>query len=170
MAHVPALSDLGPVAAAYVEYAPRLRQRMRAVLRDEAAAEDIVQEAFARLVVQVRVGPTPENLGGWLHRVGMNLVVSGARRDRTARVNAHRLLLGGDGPASPESTAEHRELLQRLSTAFAALEPPDRLAIELAARGLSRAEMARQLGRTEVATRAMLSRARNKLRVRLQGA
>lgn len=167
MSQTRALSDLGPVAAAYVEHAPLLRQRMRRVVRDDAAAEDVVQEAFARLVIQFRDGPIPDNVGGWLHRVGMNLVVSGARRAGTARRNASRLAVR-DAPASPEATVESRDLLRRVGSALADMDPVDRSAIELAARGLSRADMARRLGRTEEATRALLCRARSKLRASLQ--
>jgi RNA polymerase sigma-70 factor (ECF subfamily) len=167
MADVFTRSDRGPVAAAYEEHAPGLRQRIRRALRDDAAAEDVVQEAFVRLVVQVQTGPMPENIGGWLHRVAMNLVASSARRARTARLNAPRLLRH-DQPVSPETSAEQHELVDRLSVAVAGLTPADRFAIELAARGIRRAEMARRLGRTEEATRALLSRARSKLRAELQ--
>lgn len=156
------------ITMAYATHAVGLRQRFQRATFDDGLAEDLLQEAFARLCVQVQNGRTPDNIGGWLHRVGMNVLASEARRDRTARRNAERVR-APRGAESPEDSAEHRDLSRRLSIALAALEPADRTAILLAARGTSRAEMAVHLGRSEEATRALLCRARSKLRVSLCG-
>ena len=154
------------VAAAYETHATELRGRFRRATFDDGVADDLLHEAFARLCVQTRVGPVPDNIGGWLHRVGMNLLASDARRAGTARRNAPRIA-PVNRDQSPEETAEHRELSRRMTVALAALEPADRIAILLAAGGTSRAEMAQRLGRSEEATRALLCRARSKLRVSL---
>ena len=54
------------VERAYTEHHGALRRRLTAVTRDPATAEDIVQEAFLRLVIEIRAVGVPDNVGGWL--------------------------------------------------------------------------------------------------------
>ncbi len=51
------------VAEAYDESATRLRAFALRATRDPAGADDLVQEAFLRLVVEVRSGRQPDNMG-----------------------------------------------------------------------------------------------------------
>lgn len=49
------------------QHYPSVRRKLFALIRDEAAAEDLAQETFLRLY---RNPPDqPEAIGGWLHRV-----------------------------------------------------------------------------------------------------
>src|SRR3954454_6226407 len=56
----------------------------RAATGDDEAAEDVLQEAFLRLIREVASGRRPQNPHAWLFRVATNLVISQARRTRTA--------------------------------------------------------------------------------------
>jgi DNA-directed RNA polymerase specialized sigma24 family protein len=69
--------------------------------RDREAAEDLVHEAFVRLVVEVDAGRTPRSIRAWLYRVVANLAVS---RGRRATVAERQLgaLLAGQTDAGPE--------------------------------------------------------------------
>lgn len=154
------------VAAMYDAHAARLRRLLVTVTRDPSLAEDVAQEAFLRLIREVQAGRIPDNVGGWLTRVAVNLVASGARHAAVARrldvqaaPIAHEL--------SPEAVAEHREGAEALLVALSALDSADRHVILLAAHGHSRSEMARREGRTVLATRTHLCRARAKLRTGL---
>ncbi len=69
--------------------------------RDPEGAEDLVQDAFLRLLVEVEAGRTPDNIGAWLHRVVTNAAISRARRAIVFRKFAS-LLVVRDGPARPE--------------------------------------------------------------------
>ena len=158
--------DASLVAASYEVHSGRLRRLLVTVTRDPSLAEDLAQEAFLRLIREVQAGRIPDNVGGWLNRVALNLVASGARHVAVAR----RL----DGQAapirhepSPEIAAEHRERADALLAALSALDSADRDVILFAARGHSRSEMASRDGRTVSAMRTHLCRARAKLRMGL---
>jgi len=138
----------------------------RAIERDPQTAEDVVSETFVRLVEEVRHGRTPAQPRAWLHRVAANLVVDHGRRRQSFQRFAGRLL--DRGTAEPADTRilgseTHRELRAALAT----LPAEARVALMLAAHGFTGREVADALGRTELATRSLMWRARASLRERL---
>ena len=136
------------------------------VTRDAAAAEDIVQEAFLRLVRESRAGRHPDNARAWLYRVVVNLARTRARR----RVVADRwrgLFANRDVERSPEDDLVGREGAAILGAAVASLPTDARMAFLLATDGHSGHEVAILMGRSEGATRNLLWRARRELRSRL---
>ncbi len=137
------------------------------VTRDGAAAEDIVQEAFLRLVRESRAGRHPDNARAWLYRVVVNLGRTRARR----RVVADRwrgLFANRDVARSPEDDIVGREGAANLAALVASLPTDARMAFLLATEGHSGQEVATFLGRSEGATRNLLWRARSELRRRLE--
>jgi RNA polymerase sigma factor (sigma-70 family) len=159
------------VVIAYEAYAPMLRRRFRRATWDDDLAEDLVQEAFARLLVAARAGLLPDNVPGWLSRVGMNAVASGARHAAVVRRTAPRMeaAVRNQGPApTPESAVELSETVGRLNVALGDLSPDARSAVVLAAGGASGQDLARSLGRSQAAARTLLCRARSQLRLQLE--
>jgi RNA polymerase sigma-70 factor, ECF subfamily len=154
------------VAVAYAAHADRLLRGLTALTRDASVAEDLVQDAFVRLAVEVRAGRAPDNMGAWLYRVGVNLVTSRGRRMTVARRNLGAQLPAATHP-SPEATAIDTEMNGLLRTALAELAATDREALVLAAQGYRGPEIARRIGRTDGATRTLLCRARARMRRRL---
>ena len=159
-----------PVQAAFLDayrlHGDGLLRRLRFLTRDGSAAEDLCQEAFGRLYAELREGRPPRDSGAWLHRVARNLVVSRARRVRVA----DRVVSGlrpPDDVASTEDTVLVRERIDDLRRALARLPGDQRSLLLLAADGLSGAQIAAQLGISEVATRTRLHRARLRLRSEL---
>jgi RNA polymerase sigma-70 factor, ECF subfamily len=156
----------GIVEAWYIEHAPALRRRLTTLTRDGDVAEDLTQEAFVRLVIEVRAGRAPDDPGAWLNRVGHNLAMSHGRRVMVADRHRSELVARGVG-ASPErlvvDAAEQREVVD----VVADLPDDDRLALVLAAHGYRGPEIARRLKRTDAATRTLLCRARAKVRDRV---
>ena len=55
---------------------------------DEAAAEDIVHDAFVRLAGQVRDGRTPNHVTAWLYRVVRNMSIDRHRRHQQTQKHA----------------------------------------------------------------------------------
>jgi RNA polymerase sigma-70 factor (ECF subfamily) len=151
------------VSAAFETHREMVYRRALTVTHNEAAAEDVVQDTFARLLIEVRGGRLPENMGGWLHRVATNAVISRARHENVER-RYEPALIRPRVPASPEEAVEQREHARALGDALSALPVVDRTAILLAANGASSADIARHLGRTELAARSVLCRARARLR------
>ncbi len=150
----------------YTEHAARLRGWLTAICRDEAAAEDLTQEAFVRLLREAREGRAPDDAVAWLHRVASNLAMSRGRRISVADRRA------GDLPqpslvSSPEVDAVAAEEAAAVRTAVTELEGDDRDAVILAAHGFRGPEIAERIGRTNGATRTLLCRARAKVREQL---
>jgi RNA polymerase sigma-70 factor, ECF subfamily len=164
----PALAPIGDaiVEAAYVEHHGQLYGHLLSLTRDPAAAEDLAHEAFLRLTREVREGRTPDNIGGWLHRVGSNLVASRARHAKVVDHFAPRLL-DRDVATSPEDEVIRRERDGLIHTALHELSATDRMAVLMAAEGYRGPEIAHVMSRTQAATRTLLCRARSKLRGRL---
>jgi RNA polymerase sigma-70 factor (ECF subfamily) len=138
----------------------------RALVRDPEAAEDLVADAFLRLINEVRAGRAPSEPRGWLYRVVANLVVSRGRRLRTAQRFLSRLIDRRE-QESPEQSLARSEIRGDLLDALATLPRDGRIALVMAARGSSGQEIAAALGKSETATRTALYRARIRLREQL---
>ena len=159
-----------PVAAvaisasdAYGDHGEALRLFLVRYTRDASAAEDLAQEAFLRLLVESTAGRAPTNVRAWLFRVGVNLAASRARRQAVATRHAWALLSRSVAP-SPEEELIDREESRRLTDLLEGLAEHVRVALLLSAEGYSGAEIARTIGRSELATRSLLCRQRSRLR------
>lgn len=159
----PELDHNQALESAYAAHAGNLRRRLTVITRDPASAEDLTQEAFTRLVVEVRAGRIPDDIGAWLHRVGHNLAMSRGRRLAVADRRRCDIARPGNAP-SPETLTLEAERDRGLRDALAELGPTDQRALILAANGYRGPEIARFIGRTDAATRTLLCRARSKLR------
>lgn len=160
------------VEDAYAAYEPEIRGYVASRFGCRVAAEDVVQEAFARLVRETRAGRAPDAIRPWLYRVAHNLAVSELRRPAWEPVEP----VEPDAPARPEPRSpsaevefERWELAPELRDALATLPPPARLSLLMAADGYSGREIASATGRSELAVRALLCRTRRALRELLGG-
>ena len=151
------------VCAAIHDHLPALQRYARSLVRDADEAEDLCQEACVRLLVAARSGQRPDAPGAWLNRIVHNLVVSNARHRAVVQKTASRLVDGQTVPAVDAEVLE-REREAEVLTALAAARPDDRQAILLASDGHRTREIAARLGRSELATRALLCRARARVR------
>lgn len=140
---------------------------VRALVREPALAEDIVSDTFVKLIGEYRAGRPPVEVRAWLFRVASNLVVTSGRRRAVAGRYLHRLIRRGH-----EEAADARILrsarTEELVTALADLPADHRTALLLAAHGFSGREIAVAIDRSEVAVRTLMSRARVRLRERLE--
>jgi RNA polymerase sigma-70 factor (ECF subfamily) len=139
---------------------------LRARTRDEDVAQDCCQEAFARLLGQLRAGRPPDSPAAWLHHVARNLVVSRARH---AQVVA-RAWGPPEQPFGADPTVRmivDRELWVEVEAALRRLPDGERELLVLAAGGQTGAQLAHRLGISLVATRTRLHRARRRLRDQL---
>ena len=150
-------------ANAYADHADALRGHLAAYTRDRSAAEDLLHETFVRLLTELAAGRVPLHLRAWLFRVGINLAASRARHHGVARRRAPELLRRDVVP-SPEDDLIQREAARALAVRLAHLPGDVRAALLLSAHGYSGAEIARHIGRTELATRSLICRHRSRLR------
>jgi RNA polymerase sigma-70 factor, ECF subfamily len=135
--------------------------------RDPSAAEDLLQEAYLRLRREARSGQMPEQARPWLYRVAANLAVSRSRRVVSARRWLERFGMVEHRAAiepPPEAAALRREAGDELVAAMSGISTDARTALLLSAEGFSGVEIAAAIGRSDLATRTLLCRARLRLR------
>jgi RNA polymerase sigma-70 factor (sigma-E family) len=148
------------LADLYAAHAGRLMAFALLVADDHAGAEDLVQEAFARL--HGRALADPGAAEAYLRRTVLNLSRSRLRRLRTAR--RHERSPVATLPAAEESAmdrAEHDEVL----VALRSLSPRQRQAIVLRYRSdLPEPEIAREMGLSAGAVKSHTHRAMTTLR------
>lgn len=157
--------------AALVEtYAGLLFRVSHSVLRSRAEAEDVVQDVFVRVLERRNKLSEIREMRVWLVRIAWNLALDRRRKIRPEQfdVGFAESLVGSHFPAD-----EALDEAQRMAAVLRELErlpKAERHALLLAAvEELGTAEMAEVLGRSESAVRALLFRARTRLRESLGG-
>jgi RNA polymerase sigma-70 factor (ECF subfamily) len=140
------------------ELYPSLRRFAAVVGRADVDPDDLVQEAFTRLLVSRRREDI-RDLGAYLRRTIVNLTKN--ERRRLARGSAmHRRLVVAD-EAAPPSPSDLSDLMR--------LDPVARgLLFLVEIEGATIAEAATAVGCTDPAARMRLSRARRRLRADLE--
>jgi RNA polymerase sigma-70 factor (ECF subfamily) len=140
----------------------------RRMLRDDAEAEDVAQEALLRLwrnAAALELGP-----GGvrpWLRRVASNLCIDRVRARRNTTVTDQ--VPEEAEPAGQVRTLIERELGARVDGALKALPERQRLAITLFHyEGMSQIEVGNVLGISDEAVESLLARARRSLKAALK--
>ena len=154
------------VTAVFLANLPSLERYARSLTRDEDASADVCQEVFIKLLVSARAGQMPDSPAAWMHRVAHNIVVSAARRKSTSERTLDRLS-EPDPHQSTEETVIRRERDAHLRSALTGVRPAQREAMVLAAQGYRADEIGDRLGRTALATRTLLCRARGQLRTQM---
>ena len=133
-----------------------------------ATAEDLTQETYLALAQQIRDGNSPPAPLPWLLRVARNKVVDFYRRqERTAaRITGWSARAEQVPAASPGiDRFADRELIR---AALAGTPPAQRIALVLRyLDGLTVAEIAAELGKSEHAVESLLARGRATLRAHL---
>lgn len=128
------------------------------LLKDRHDAEDLVQDAFARVHSRLKTFEGSSSFYTWLYRIVVNLGIDAMRKHRRDRrvdiedETAREALRGGEelwprcDNADPRVSAERQELKERLQKAFMALPEIHQAVILLReVEGLSYDEIARTL-------------------------
>lgn len=139
----------------------------RRMLRDDAEAEDVAQEAFLRLW---RAGDTLElgsvGIRPWLRRVVSNLCIDRVRAGK--RVTVVDEVPEEIEPPPQLTDLESRETSVRVDSALKNLPERQRLALTLFHyEGLSQVEIGEAMGISDEAVESLLARARRSLKGQL---
>jgi RNA polymerase sigma-70 factor (ECF subfamily) len=149
-------------------YAPLLFRVAHSVLRSQADAEDVVQDAFVRVMEHRAMLPAVREMRVWLVRIAWNLALDRKRRIRPEQMDAMfvQSLVARERPA--DTALDEARRLQQALAAIDRLPRAERAVLLLSAvEELDHAEVAEVLGKSESAVRALLFRARTRLRERL---
>lgn len=139
------------------------------VLRSAAEAEDVVQETFLRTLQHRGTLPAVRDMRVWLTRIAWNLAIDRRRRIRPDQMDqafADSLVAANQRADQILDEAQH---IKAVLDEIEKLPRDERHALLLSSlEELQTAEIAAILGRTESAVRALLFRARTRLRERLK--
>ncbi len=152
------------------EYSALLFRVAHSVLRSRAEAEDAVQDCFVRVLQRRAKLGDVRDMRVWLVRIVWNLALDRRRRLRPEQMDEAfaRTLVGAETPAD-EALGEARRMAMVLRE-IERLPRREREVLLLSAmEELGTAEMAAVLGRSESGTRALLFRARTRLKERIGG-
>lgn len=164
-----ARADEGDLAALYETYRTEVFGFLVRMTHDREAAEELLQDTFIHLIREARAGRMPNDVRPWLYRVATNAAISRSRRGAVWGRLVPRLLDRRE-PALPESEFLRVERNTELHRAMADLPGDARAALLLAAQGFDGHEIAVSIGRSDGATRTLISRSRARLRLVLEAA
>ena len=143
----------------------RVFRTARAILGNDADAQDAAQEAFLRAFRHLESFDPKRDLAAWLYRITVNVCRDVVRRrpgQGTGKIDTDALATRDPGPFEAAALQEQRDLTRR---AIARLPYKERAAITLRdLEGLTTAEVAAALGTTQATVRSQVSAARAKLR------
>ena len=158
---VPLAMDEDAFRAFYERTAPALWAYVSRISGDRALADDLLQEAYYRLLKARDVFETDAHRRNYLYRIATNLVRDTHRRKDTSmvdrRVEVADVAVANEHASLPEERADVQRALGRL-------KPRERALLWLAyAQGSSHREIAGALGLKTGSIKLLLFRARRKM-------
>ena len=152
------------LAELYERHVPASGRLAYLLTGDRAMAEDLVQEAFVRVVGRFRHLRVPDAFEAYLRRTIVNLHTSQLRRRRLERAYLER-----QGRAELSITNPDVDAREELWRAMLALPPRQRAAVVLRFyEDLSERETADALGCSPSAAKSLVARAMQTLRARIE--
>lgn len=172
--------DKAACAECIEQHSPAVYRLALRLMRNEAEAEDVVQETFVSAFKSIDSFEGHSRLSTWLYRIAHNVALMRLRRVQPVLVSVDEPIEGAGGNETPRElfdwcclperdfdTAEARSELER-----AIAELPESLRAVFVLReleGLSTEEAAEALGLSADNVKTRLHRARLRLRERLSG-
>ena len=157
-------------AAAYERHAAEIHAFVLRIVRDPEVAADLVADTFTKLFTEEQAHRTPLLPRPWLYRVAANLATSRGRRVQSALRASSKLQRDARADHAPSAEQEliGRERDAALHRALGQVSLEERTALLLAAAGHDGATVALLIGKSHVATRTLMCRARKRLRAALR--
>ncbi len=141
------------ILALYDEYRPRLYRYMRSMQLGRDQAEEVIQETFMRLTMELLDERGIENVQGWIVRVAHNLAVNLMKKERrpTMVSEASTFLIENraDPASSPEEVYSKKERVRRINAVLATLKPQHRQCFQMRAQGFRYRDISLALGVSE---------------------
>ncbi len=152
------------------------RDRVFALCRHMAGnrddAEDLTQEVFIQAFRHVGSFRAESAFGTWLYRIAANRCMAEARRRRPVFGDVSQIdnVVCLDRGDSPDQQLAHKELVQRVEEAIAALPESQRLLFVLATQvGMKYKDIGQIVDCSEDAVKVRVHRARKRVRDALKG-
>lgn len=152
--------DMQAFSAIYRLYGRACYNLALRILGQPAAAEDMVQDVFVRLIERIGSYRGDAPFGAWLKRMTANAVIDAVRHQAHREVGNEDAVLAATATidVAPEHAIDAWTLLQRL--------PPRARAVVVLSQweGYTHQELAERFGQSESWSKSILSRALNRLK------
>jgi RNA polymerase sigma-70 factor (ECF subfamily) len=157
------------VAGLVQTYSPLLFRVANSILRSPAEAEDVVQDVFVRVLERRDSLDTILDVRVWLVRIAWNLALTRRRRVRPDQMDGEfaERLVGSTVPAD-QAIAEAQRIKAVLYELERLPKSEHHVLLLSAVEELSTAEISAVLSKSESGVRALIFRARTRLRERLK--
>jgi RNA polymerase sigma-70 factor (ECF subfamily) len=150
-------------------YSTLLFRIANSVLRNRTEAEDVVQDAFIRVLEHRLSLPAVRDMRVWLIRIAWNLALDRKRRKRPNQLDETFAESLASTSMAADTAMEEAERFRSVLREIERLPKAERHVLLLSAiEELGTSEIAAVLRRSDSAVRALLSRARARLRERLE--
>ena len=147
---------------------PFLRRSVRRWHRDQADADDLVQDTLVQALAYADLWQAGSDLRAWLYTIMRNRFLAGVNKSARS-VSALREVAAAEPPPAPHAS-ELRLLMRDLGAALRRLSSEQRSAVLLiGVEGKSYAEAAQSMGTSVGAVRSHLSRGRDRLKTAMHG-
>ena len=158
--------DLADLVATYSALLFRVAH---SVLRSRAEAEDVVQDVFVRVLEHRHSLLTVRDMKVWLIRIAWNLAIDRRRRIRPEQMDESFAQGLAATNVAADRALDEAQRMRAVLREMERLPKAERHVLLLSAiEELGTAEMAQVLGKSASAIRALLFRARTRLRERLE--
>ncbi|WP_106767690.1 RNA polymerase sigma factor [Paenibacillus faecalis] len=155
----------------YYEFYDLVYGQIMYVVRDHAAAEDIIQESFIKVISKKPVFENENKLKAWLRVVSKNTTMNYLRKNKKYRnqVDVDRVFIGEEELVATSTNVEHqvesKMMEESIKGYMEQLKPEYRLLIEYRWKhGLSYKEIAKLLDTREDIVKQRLFRARESVK------
>jgi RNA polymerase sigma-70 factor (ECF subfamily) len=155
----------------YLQFVDRVYRTVRGMLRSDADAEDVTQDAMLTVLTSLhKYRPRADaRFAAWVTTIAANTARRRFRRRRPELTDTGDLPEVAGQPPDPLADLERARQRRALLTALAELSPREREAVSLRYGGdLNATEIAASLGLAPAAVRKILERARTRLGARLE--
>src|SRR5512133_1306060 len=166
--------------ARLLPFRSQVQRHILAMVRDQAEAEELTQETYARALARIGQLRDPQAALAWLYRIATTVSLDRLRKRRPPAVALDEVALSGDDSAGAADGERQPSLLDALEQSemsecvqgYLAQLPDDyRIAILLHdAQGLTNPEIAELLGCSLATAKIRVHRARARLRETLDAA
>ena len=147
---------------------PFLRRTVRRWHRNQADADDLVQDTIVQAIAYAELWQPGSDLRAWLYTIMRNRFLAGVNKSARS-ASALREVAQAEPPPAPHAS-ELRLLLRDLGAALRRLSSEQRSAVLLiGVEGKSYAEAAQSMGTSVGAVRSHLSRGRERLKTAMHG-
>jgi RNA polymerase sigma-70 factor (ECF subfamily) len=158
-----------------VSFRPQVRRHVLAMVKDQAEADELTQDTYARALARVDQLRDPQAALAWLYRIATTVSLDRLRQRRPLTVELDDAAEGVEDrertPSLLESAIEQSEMSACVQSYLAALPDDYRIAILLHdGDGVENAELAELVGCSLATAKIRVHRARRRLREALAAA